>query len=350
MCRVLLTFACLMILAGEASASNGLGVSLTLCSSKNGCPSATPTPAPTASGTPRPTASPTPSGGLQPIGNPPLPPGTSHWVITMDDEFNVNGINAGVFNGGGGGWSNFCPDAFDGLGYGATCPAQYYGTLGSAPYANLASGYGAQVMGGIENSATNYYWAVLQTAGKFVQRYGYWEIDAQEPHDNSGEGNGAHPDIWLSVPCRTQFGGGSTCVDELDIAEGYMSTSACARDTQFMSIFDAGNAVTGSNPTPKSSVGDLSAGFHAYGAQWAPPGANGNTGSQGSWQTFFDGAPQYGPYGINDGGWSAGAYLLLYYDFFTAGSSTFWCGTPASGSTSNNNPLSIKYVRIWQAQ
>ena len=307
---------------------------------------------PAASPTPAPSATPTP-GGIQPIGNPALPPGTTHWVLTSDSEFNSTGLDTSLWNGGGGvlnGTDNLCPNVFGGLGYGATCPDEYYGTLGSAPYETLNPGTGAQIQGEITDNASNYAWATLQTLNNFAQRYGYWEIMAKQPHDSSGEGDGAHPDIWMSVPCRNGFGGSGTCQDEVDIAENYLSTQSCAVSEARSGLYDGSSAVAESVPMPNKSVGDLSSGFHAYGAQWAPPGANGSTGSQGSWQFFFDGGSQSGPYGINDGAWSEGVYLFLYDDFFTAGSSTFWCGTPATGNTSNNDPLVVKYVRIWQAE
>jgi hypothetical protein len=313
------------------------------------------------------TSAPTPiPSGLQPIGNPPLPPGTTHWVLTSDSEFNTaSNLNTSLWNGGGGvntGTDVFCPDAFateggkDGLGYGATCPAQYYGTLGTAPYATLNPGVGAQIQAEPTSGGVSYYWAQLQTLNNFAQQYGYWEVSIQEPHDNSGEGDGAHPDVFLSPPCRLGWGygvggtpGPDYCESEVDIAENWLSTQSCAKDQVHQGVFDNETSVL-SSVAPVNSVGDLSADFHAYGAQWVPPGANSNTGTYGSWQFFFDGSATSSISGVNDSSWSEGVFVMLWEDFFPSGSSPFWCGTPADSSTTGNDPLVIKYVRIWQAE
>jgi hypothetical protein len=344
-------------------------VSYTIANGGSGAsPTATPNPtssaAPTASPTPAPSSTPTPvATGFQPIGNPPLPPGTTQWVLTFDDEFNTDGsLNTSLWNGGGGVPSGdspvFCTaGGLAGLGYGAPCPDEYYGTLGTAPYETLNPGTGAQVQAKIQNNETQTYWAELQSHGLATQKYGYWEIDAKMPHDNAGEGDGAHPDIWLTNPCRTSFQPNvfEACTPvEVDVAENFLSTQACATHAAHPSVWEGNTNLLGGNNganTPTYDAGDLSAAFHAYGAQWAPPGANGSTGSQGSWQIFFDGNASSRPVGVNDPSWANGVYTLFGEEFVTAGSPLFgWCGTPATANTSNNDPMTVKYVRIWQAQ
>lgn len=318
-------------------------------------PSPTPTASPTPSPTPTPSATPTPVTSVQPLGNPPLPPGTTKWVLTYDDEFNTDSsLNHSLWNGTAGypsGYNNpYCNPSGDNdaIGPDAGDCAEYYGTVGTAPYAGLVPGVGAE----IQQSATD--WSALTNVDlpNGNQTYGIWEVMAQQPHDNSGEGDGMHPDIWLTSPARQSFSNGMTpCQDEVDIAENELGANGTARDSVNVAIWDgtsSGPPTLNGGYSYPGNAGDLSAGFHAYAMQWAPPGANSSTGAAGSFQAFFDGVAQHAPIGVNDSCWTQyGAYLLLWSQ---DASTAFFNGTGVDSNTTNNDPLIIKYVRVWQAE
>ena len=77
-------------------------------------------------------------------------------------------------------------------------------------------------------------------------------------------------------------------------------------------------------------------------------GGNANTGSQGSLQVFFDGNAQTAPVGINDSCWANGLYIFPgWVQNTTVG---FFGGVGVDSSTSNNDPMFVKYVRVWQAK
>jgi hypothetical protein len=295
---------------------------------------------------------------VQPLGNPPPPAGTQ-WVPVLDDEFvNDSSINTNLWNGAAGspsGGAAFCdvPSTQsdtnyqgDGLG-----PQQFgcqntFGTPGVAPYASIISGQGLAIQDVNALPVNNVRvdnWMGVQSIGKFtVQPNEYVEVSYKLPTDNAGEGDGLHPDIWLSVPQRTVYGSSSfPCQDEVDLAEALLPS------TSFFSIFD--NNVETVTAVSESDFGTLSSSGGVVGAEWTTGG-----GAQGQISGFSNGTPLFGASPINDSCWSDGAFIFAGWmndgvlvpqipPFFPGGNNP-------TANTSNNDPLIIKYVRVWQAQ
>jgi len=362
------------IAINSSNAVDGTAV-VTFTVSNSGGPG---TPTPTKTATPTPTPTP---GGVQPIGNPPLPPGTSHWVLTYDVEFDQGTL--GNINGGNGtplGPPSWChpgqqlmstdPGFAGDLGFvgalnnilGTDCQ-EYYGTSGVAPYNNLINGalglqiYPCTFTGTCSDSGPTAMYgesgAWVQTQNVFTQRFGYWEIGAKMPSDNAGEGDGYHTDIWLTVPTRQfTFVAGDPNESEFDISENVLGTNIAATHHTTTNMFDSGFTPYPLGTMPNADVGDLSAAFHAYGARWDPPGANGATGAQGAFTAYFDGAPQSGPYNVNSPAWAQGVYAYPGWVQQATGflGGFFLNGVPVDGNTSINDPMYINYVRVWQAE
>jgi hypothetical protein len=313
-----------------------------------------------------------PSPPRLPYGNVPPPAGQS-WYVTLDDEFSQDSvIDTTKWNGGPGGppGSPFpmCQsDNNDALGNSGGSCNQFFGNTATltAPYDAISPGVGLLIQ-----PLTNYMdpdaslkdtsqdWMALQSYGKFTQKFGYFEISAKMPHDNgstdvcgtvqygnneygtgTGDGDGLHPDIWLTVPGRTALGGG----DEVDIAENDLGPNTTTN--VHFSVFDGGNEVV-SIGYPSTSMGDLSADFHRYAVYWR----NDGTGAYGSFQAYFDGQPVNAtPAPVSDPGFNAGVYILPGWMQQLSVAPLFG-GCMPSASTSNNNPLIIRYVRVWQSR
>jgi hypothetical protein len=305
---------------------------------------------------------------LLPYGNI-APPAGQSWYVTLDDEFDsdtgnsaTNGISRSLWNSSSGApsgqtWPG-CTGGSDGndvVGWnGATCGSQYFGTFGTAPYLGIQLGVGLIVQD-LNNASAGPYadykqqdWMSVQNYGLFTQTYGYFEISAKMPHDNAGEGDGLHPDIWIVPSCRFSGGtlSGPPCADEVDIAENDLGPATT--NNVHWNVYDNNNLVT--SIAYPYTAGDLSTAFHRYGLAWR----NDGSGACGSFQAYFDGQPVGSPAAVNDSGWCrsvngypAGVYLLPGWMQETF--NTFWGGAAVSSATSNSNPLLIQYVRVWQS-
>ena len=293
----------------------------------------------------------------QPMGNPPPPSGTQ-WNVVLDDEFiNDSEINTNLWNGAAGNTA-FCnvPSTLsdpnfqgDGLGPQKFGCDNTFGTPGVAPYASIIPGEGLAIQDFNSLPVNNIRidnWMGVQSDGKFtIQPNEYVEVSFKLPTDNAGEGDGLHPDIWLTVPQRTVFGPPfnitSPCQDEIDMAEAELPSTAG------FSIFD--NNVQTVVGVPESDFGTLSSSGGVVGAEWTTGG-----GVQGQVSGFFNGFPLVGATPINDSCWAGGAFMFAGWlneavlipqipPFFPGGNNP-------TANTSNNDPLIIKYVRVWQAQ
>jgi hypothetical protein len=279
-------------------------------------------------------------------------------VPVLDDEFaNDPGINTGLWNGAAGGGVPWCnipgsdsnPNLLgDGLGPQEFGCANTFGTPGVAPFADILPGVGLRIQSknaipvdGVRSDS----WMAIQSFGHFtIQPTEYVEVSYQLPSDVAGEGDGLHPDIWFTVPSRTDFSPSNvntgSCQDEVDMAEAELPSTA------FFGGFDNNVGIAS---VPEADFATLSSSFNVVGAEWAIGG-----GAQGNIQGFFNGAPLVGPSPINDSCWSQGAFLFAGWMqdavFVPSLPPFFPGGKDPTVNTSNNDPLLIKYVRIWQAQ
>jgi hypothetical protein len=300
----------------------------------------------------------TPSPPLLPYGNI-APPAGQSWHVTLDDEFDqdtsgsgtVNGgIKTSLWNGSAGGGLPICANANDLLGNNAGGCNEYYGDpTNGYPLASIISGLGLSIQD--ENSTNNnvQQWMGIQNYGHFSQVYGYFEISAKMPHDNAGEGDGLHPDIWIVPNCRASGGtlSGPPCADEVDIAENDLGPATT--NNVHWNVYDNNNLVT--SVAYPYTAGDLSAAFHRYGLYWR----NDGSGACGSFQAYFDGQPVGSPAPVNDSGWcqSTNGYpagIYLFPGWMQETFNSFYGGAIVSASTSNSNPLVIQYVRVWQSR
>jgi hypothetical protein len=164
------------------------------------------------------------SSGSQPVDNPPLPPGTTHWAPTCDVDF-ISGSTRNLNRGNGTpsgpppwwGPGNDDPSTafgFVGASVSDDCE-EYFGTAGMPPYNTIISCnvLGRQMKpcvaapgGGCIGGYLGTFCAWLQSQDVFTQQFGPWEISAEQPHDNNGEGDGYHTEIWLTSPDRTNLG------------------------------------------------------------------------------------------------------------------------------------------------
>jgi Glycosyl hydrolases family 16 len=287
---------------------------------------------------------------LLPYGNI-SPPSGQNWYVTLDDEFNQDSsISTSLWNGGADGGVPWCIASpySNALGYvgaiggSGTCD-EFYGSAGVAPYVSVSPGVGLAVQPYSSYTCTNINgncasWMGLQDYGLFSQRFGYFEIMAKMPTDNAGEGDGLHPDIWLVPVGRINFDGGSGS-DEIDIAENDLGPATTA--SVHFSIAENGNEpVSFSYPNP--SAGDLSSAFHRYAVYWQ------DDGNHGTVQLYFDGQPVGIPYTLTASLWDQGVYVFPGWMNQIFGSA-FYGGATPDALTSNDNPLILQYVRVWQS-
>lgn len=291
-----------------------------------------------------------PSPPLLPYGNIQPPPGQA-WYVTLDDEFDQDSsINTSLWNGGAGGGVPWCISLpySNALGYigtiggSGTCD-EFYGSAGVAPYVSVTPGVGLTVQPYSSYTCTDINgncasWIGLQDFGCFSQRFGYFEIMAKMPTDSAGEGDGLHPDIWLVPVGRSNFDGGSGS-DEIDIAENDLGP-ATTTNVHF-NIAENGNERV-SFAYPSASAGDLSSAFHRYAVDWQ------DDGNHGTAQLYFDGQPVGPSYTLTDSRWDQGVYIFPGWMNQIFGAAFFGGATPDS-LTSNNDPLIIQYVRVWQS-
>lgn len=320
--------------------------------------------------TPTPTASPTPSTVL-PMGVP--SPQSGSWVLQTNgsDNFNTEGgINTANWNGGPGGPSSgpgyfpLCHPSGDSscysgsgnvddcLGYAGLDPGsvecgQVYTAQNGAGNTLSSTGLAVQDYNNVGGGGAYFSneWAGLQNYGIVsLQPGSFVEWRAQLPHDNSGEGDGLHSDLWCTTNNRTILGTG-TAGDEVDVNE-HVGGTGNHNDTT-AAIFDSGsNLLAPGNNYFYSAPGspDLTAGMHTYGLWWKTGG-----GAEGQLQMFVDGSAIFGPVNIGDAGWASGAYCFAGWmqesDTWNGGD-----GHVADGSTSNSDPLLVQYFRYWKQQ
>ena len=222
------------------------------------------------------------------------------WVITYDEEFtNESDINHSV-------WST----------------AQNY---------SLSAQNGLALQGLPNNTR-----AQLVTGDPITQRYGAWEWLAQFPHNDSGEGTGYHADLYLG-DSSAQF-------------PNYIEDDVCEWDTAFTPATACQNAINDTetngvgrgdlNPStflthvPNGGSGSPPIGdaFHTWGMYWANDGT-----AHGTVSDYFDGVQQTNTiWSLTNPRWDQGARPIMEED-------------NCSGcSTSSNNPLLVKYFRVWQ--
>jgi Glycosyl hydrolases family 16 len=297
-----------------------------------------------------------PQPALLPFGNV-APPAGQSWHLTLDDEFNQDSaINTAMWNGSGGPsasgieWPMCAPGADgDQLGWSgnATC-TPFYGNTSTltAPYLTIQAGTGLVVQDLNNYQASSLFdqnqdWVGLQNYGNFSQVYGYFEVRAKMPHDNSGEGDGLHTDIWITINSRKTIGNS----DEVDFAENDLGSGTT--NSVNCSINEVNGSGEFTEKIPAVSAGDLSAAFHTYGLYWR------NTGSGfGTVQCYFDGVPQGSPFTLRDTSsrdWGSGAYLLPGWMQEIPPGRAFLGGAAADATTSNNDPLIVQYARVWQS-
>jgi hypothetical protein len=285
--------------------------------------------------------------GLVPNGV--APPAGRHWQLTFHDEFAEDAPgnpNSSLWNGGTGGLpSTFCTGPGpDSNGYTGDDCESYFGTYPDAPYEQVIPGLGLAVQATHAAPGDNNYYdnklAAVNTSTKFIQKFGYFEWSAKLPSDQHGEGDGWHTDLWCTSPNRTVNHG-----PEIDLNEKVYGTGN-QNYTNF-TVFD--DIPASSIPVIDKTYGapgnpDLSAAFHTYGLAWRDDGL----GKYGSIQGYVDGQPIAVPVPLNHDYWDAGMWCWGGWMQQTAFG---WGGGSAvSASTSDDNPLYIRYFRVWQAE
>jgi hypothetical protein len=285
------------------------------------------------------TPTPTPSVEPTPIGA--APPSGKHWALTFDDEFSQDSsIDSSKWNGGAGGGLQWCGNGQNIEGN-QGCSENYSNEyivpgVGVALQPVVSPPWTLETLGGVTASLNT--GGPTATTAKFSQHYGYFEFSAKLPHDFSGEGDGLHPDIWALPIGKSSFSVFVSGDDEVDVAENDIGAGSLTN--VHFSIFDglAGDATSQAYPFGP----DLSANFHTYGLYWINDGS-----AHGSFQAYFDGAPQTSPVQLTDGLWDNGVYLLLWMD--PCVSNAFWGGAACTSNTSNSDPLLIQYARAWRS-
>lgn len=170
----------------------------------------------------------------------------------------------------------------------------------------------------------NFFDRTLDTEGRFLQKYGYFEMEAKLP-----KGKGAWPAFWLfnqlgerrpEIDIMEAYAGGeapwsSPGADGIPSATMYAPVVWNDRDDR---------AGYGKIATP-----DLAAGFHKYGVKWEPNRIS----------FYFDGVEAY----AIDATLSDPMYIILDLWFGSAS------GSPdGSTPTGESNAFAINYVKAWQ--
>lgn len=174
----------------------------------------------------------------------------------------------------------------------------------------------------------------MNTDGKFSQRYGWFEMEAKLPR-----GRGLWPSFWL-------YAHNDHTRPEIDIMEAYGGgdqwwATADGRPIDYGATIwvspedgSSGDMISHQRPSwnPNLNLGDLTAGFHKYGALWEPDGIT----------FFFDGQP-VGPK-VRTTRLNQQMYLILGLGTGTPGS----FNAPTSETpTTSANAYEINYVRVW---
>jgi hypothetical protein len=261
-------------------------------------PVATPNPSPIPISTPKPTPIPTITPKpmtLTPYGVP--APAGYQWVVTYDEEFtSESDVNHNT-------WNN----------------AQDYTMTGAN---------GIAIQGVASESGSGY---LTNTNNSVTQTFGYWEWYAKFPHNDSGEANGYHSDLYLGSNANDAYIEDDVCEWDTDFTGATWCQNAvneALRTVNYLNPLFYSKVPNGGSGTPP--IGDA---FHVWGMWWRNNGS-----AQGSVQDYFDGAAQTAQYNLQNSEWSDGMRPLIINH------------SCADCSTANNNPLYIRYFRIWKLQ
>jgi hypothetical protein len=244
---------------------------------------------------PGPTPPPT-NGNVAPFGQDP-----AHYTSTFSEEFG-SGLDSGLWN-----------------------DAIFY--QGSNATKNYAVDNGVLKIWPQRDGSGNFFDRTIDTDGKYYQTYGYFEMEAKLPY-----GRGTWPAFWLlnhdaPDPYRP----------EIDILEAYAGggpdsgwSDGNLRPTAYASTVWPQGIKGGPAAGSKAfqNLGDLSAGFHKYGAKWEPNRIS----------FYFDGKEMYSV----DVSMPNRMYIML----------DLWFGS-ASGAADDSTPqgqsnaFEVNYVRAW---
>lgn len=263
----------------------------------------------------------------------PAPPAGMQWQQTFDDEYNSLdtskwncayaqtlwcGAEPNVVPGGPGGCAQNC--------FGVSIVGGVLQLAGAPNQSNFA------------NTTTR---AVLNTSGKFAQRYGYFEWRAQMPHDASGEGDGLWPGLWFLPVGKADQSGGGCCHEESDLLEMDLSTTNMS--VGHFTIHDSFVNEFSVN-YPNVSAGNLSLGYHTYGLWWKQDAS-----PHGTMCNYFDGIQQAcHTLTAPDTLWDNGIYLLEQVIPCPPNNQGIFNGAPCTAKTSSNNPMFVDYTRVWR--
>lgn len=189
---------------------------------------------------------------------------------------------------------------------------------------NYATGNGSLKIWPERGPSGAFFKRTLDTDGHFMQRYGYFEMEAKLP-----KGKGSWPAFWLF----NQLGERRP---EIDILEAYPGGEApwgqTGSDNIPTAVMYAPVVWTNGGERAgyaKVATPDLSAGFHRYGLKWEPARAT----------FYFDGREVYSL----DVAVSDPLYIMLTLWFGSAS------GEPdASTPAGAGNAFEINYVKAWQ--
>lgn len=263
----------------------------------------------------------------------PAPPAGFQWQQTFNDDF--NSLDTAKWNGSYAGtlWCGAEPNTVPG-GPGG-CAQNYFGVSVAGGVLQLA---GAPNQSNFANTSNR---AVINTSGKFAQRYGYFEFRAQMPHDTSGEGDGLWPGLWFLPVGKADQSGGGCCHEEPDLLEMDLSTTDMA-----VAHFTIHDSVVNefSVNYPNVSAGDLSAGYHTYGLWWKK-----DTSPHGTMCNYFDGVQQAcHTLTAPDTLWDNGIYILEQVIPCPPNDQSIFGGASCTTRTSSSNPMFVDYTRVYQ--
>lgn len=172
----------------------------------------------------------------------------------------------------------------------------------------------------------------MNTDGKFTQRYGWFEMEAKLP-----KGRGLWPSFWL-------YAHNDHTRPEIDILEAYGGgdewwATADGRPIDYGATIwvspedgSSGDMIAHQRPGWNFEVGDLTAGFHKYGALWEPDGI-----------TFFFDGRAIGPKVLTT---RLNQQMYLIVGLGTGKPGTFNAPTSQTPTTIAN-AYEINYVRAW---